>query len=78
MGADNTFGETNFNPDKQCTCTPTDLQPFGECVCGAEGSSRDFDKLWDEYTTECPNTVFAFQIQHEAFEWLYKKLCENS
>lgn len=28
---------------KQCTCTPTDLQPFGECICGAEGSREIFD-----------------------------------
>lgn len=33
---------------KQCTCTPTDLMPFGECICGVEIASRNFQKTYTE------------------------------
>lgn len=30
---------------KQCTCTPTDLMPFGECICGFRELREVFDLI---------------------------------
>lgn len=35
---------------------------------------KSFDKLWEEFKLENPNTIGGFQEQYKSFEWLYNKL----
>lgn len=37
-------------------------------------TKTELDLLWEEFRSENPNTVGAFQDQLESFVWLYNKL----
>jgi hypothetical protein len=56
---------------KECTCDAQDLQPFGECVCGASSSREVFD-LPELSFIEQSNKVYENELLR-LITWLQKE-----
>lgn len=38
---------------------------------------KSFNKLWEEFRSENPNTIGGFHEQYESFRWLYNKFTKR-
>ncbi len=38
---------------------------------------KSFDKLWEEFKIQNPNTIGGFQEQYESFYWLWNKFSKR-